>query len=194
MLGRMKFSAYALLLLLVEEYNVLIEDNGSDIANIAKLAKNGVLNQSSTKYFSSHQDMDKDDDELDDRLEELEDDMIMALITEKSRVRKRQPLDDVPTKRRKYNHTDRKLLYTNPETNARETFTFEHSIWYQNYVLSPCHDIPAWNKTFRNRFRTTHEGFMEIVGLCRENELFATWAETGATHHFSGEKCIPWNY
>ena len=189
----MKFSAYALLLLLVEEYNGLIEDKGSDIANIAKLAKNGVSNQSSNQYFSSLQDMDNDDDEFEYRLEELEDDMIMALITKKSRVRKIRSLDDVrtPTKRRKYNHTDRQLLHTNPVTNARKIFTFEHSIWYQNYVLYPRHDNLAWNKTFRNRFRTTHAGFMEIVGLCRENELLSTWAESGATHRFSGKKVYP---
>ena len=183
-------------MLLVEEYNGLIEDKGLDIANIAKLAKNGVSNQSSNQCFSSLKDMDNDDDEFEHRLEELEDDMIMALIKKKSRARKTSNLDDVrtPTKRRKHNHTDRKLMFTNPVTNAREIFTFEHSVWYQNYVLNSRRENIAWNKTFRNRFRTTHAGFMEIVGLCRENELLSTWAESGATHLFSGKKCTPWNY
>jgi len=192
----MKISADALLMLLVEEYDGLIEDKGLDIANIAKLAKNGASNQSSNQCFSSLKDMDNDDDEFECRLEELEDEMIMALIKKKSRARKSSNLDDVgnPTKRRKYNHTDRKLMFTNPVTNAREIFTFEHSIWHQNYVLNPRHDHVAWNQTFCNKFRTTHEGFMEIVGLCRENELFSTWAESGATHRFSGEKYAPWNW
>ena len=132
----MRFGNLPLLLLLVEEYSNLIDD----ISTSLTVKSRSVLNKG--LYISKIYDIDDDEDEVEveDRLEDLEDEILVMMLYEK---RKSEKDTNVRKKRQKYNHTDKKLFFTNPETNKRQIFTFENSIWYLNYVCYPRVDNPS---------------------------------------------------
>ena len=79
----------------------------------------------------------------------------------------------------------KKLFYTNKSTQTREQYLFENSSWYDNYVLHPRPLEPSWNKSFCNRFRMTHECFLQLVGMCRASDTFNLWRENDVIHRFS---------
>ena len=122
-----------------------------------------------TSYSANHD----DDDEIDFELEEVEDQMLL-LLSFGSKKRKLDSIAHRPKKRKKKYDT-KKMYFTNPFTMQREVFTFQHSIWYCNYITDPSPEREKWSRLFRLRFRMPYNSFLDLVNQCMESTYFCRW-------------------
>ena len=169
---------------MLEEYIEIIKD-----ASFSSLKENEISKELDLQ-FESESDSD-DDGELDERLEVIEDEIIGLFVIEKT-CNKGKGHDLIASspvrKRQKKGQNHRNLFWINPNTNQREIFTYENSIWFHSHVLNPRLAGNSWCKIFCQRFRTTHECFLRIVELCRECPLFQRWSEKDGVHSRSKKK------
>ena len=66
-----------------------------------------------------------------------------------------------------------KLFVRNPDGTLRE-FIYTNTLWYLMYVQYPPRNNRL-RKTFRNRFRLTHDSFLELACNMMNHKLFERW-------------------
>ena len=136
----------------MQEYTDLIENHGSLVPNksiddIVRGGSNTLIQQQT--FFGLNEpdfplDSDDDEDEFDDRVQILEDELLCLFTNEHSLKKRKHHDPHRPTrkKRKAFKHGDRKLYSTNPDTNERQLYSFEYSLWYASYIQNPRPDNP----------------------------------------------------
>ena len=83
------------------------------------------------------------------------------------------PVSKVGKRRRCRSVGKYKLLVRNQDGTLRE-FLYSDTLWYLMYVQYPPQNNRL-RKTFRNRFRLTHDSFVELACDMMNHELFVRW-------------------
>ena len=166
-----------------------------------------LINESASILFPNMVDADEVDEfptlsmstdneeDLMEHISMIEDDVLLLLAFEASNSRKRPPTEDlVPIrskKRQKY--TSRQLYRTNPFSNERERFSFKYSLWYNNYMLHPQLESRVWQNQFRNRFRTTYEGYESLLEDSKNSDLMEKWNKGDGVkvHAYNKKTTVP---
>ena len=88
--------------------------------------------------------------------------------------------------RKRGKYKKRKLYFTDPNTGKRSVMTYDHSVWWQRYIVNAQSGNPTWEKKFRKRFRLPYESFLDLVEECKESSYFQQW--WGTTYHYYNKK------
>ena len=186
----MRFGNLTLIRILLQEYVDIVQTSGSFLLKQTSLDKlgDGFSSTSGNRGFG----YESDDEDRDDSLAEIEDE-ILLLVAHQSGNKKRQRGIDISQNktRKKCCKNSRKTLWTNPQTQEHEHYTWRDTRWYTNYVLNPRTDNDYWCKSFRKRFRTSHDGFLLLISLCRQSDIFSNWADVDSVHRYSRTKITP---
>ena len=86
--------------------------------------------------------------QLDDEIENIKNDIAVALI-----IRKQKRVvgnDPSPITKKRGPYDKRRHYFTDPETGKRSVMTCKHSIWWQRYIMDAQPDYPKWAKSFRS--------------------------------------------
>ena len=175
----MSYSNKALILLLTEEYNELIGKTANTITR---------------KSLSEIENGDTADADygIDDARTRVEKELLM-LVSLSSRKRRLDSMDDRRKKKssRPKHYHSRKLYYIDSDTMERRPFTFEHSIWYCNFVIYPQPECRYWDSLFRKRFQMPYHAFLDLVEECKKSSYLTTWNCTTSFHQYNGHRIIP---
>ena len=180
----MQMSQLTLLSQLAHEYTDLINTATSTFSpkHINELDNDDECNSSNA---------DDDEDDFDDRLREVEDEIVMVMAD--ISCKRVNPTSDynnsIKNKRRRIKYDLSKLHFTNPFTMQRQEYTFEYSIWFANYVLDPNPENRKWSTLFRKRFRMPYPSFLDLADQCKNSGCFEQWS--GTHHHYNKKRVTP---
>ena len=174
----------ALLQLLAEEYTELSNRNVTAFQRKSFSELEGESNAYDT-------DSDDELEEIETMRTRVEEEMLM-LLTARSRKRSCVPGEIMKNKKsRPSRYGSRRLQFIDPNTMERKPFTFEYSIWYNNYVLFPQPECRHWDATFRKRFRMPYNAFLDLVAECKKSSHLKRWDGCNTVHYFNGSRIIP---
>ena len=115
----------------------------------------------------------KQQQQIDDEVENIENDLSTVLLLQNSKRRLNDDSVNIPNKRGKYEK--RTLYFTNPETGERSVMTWQHSVWWQRYIVNAQPRYRKWAKSFRNCFRMPYDSYLDLVKQCQSSPLFKKW-------------------
>ena len=114
-----------------------------------------------------------DDDEIEDELMSIEDDILFVLMMKRKGYHILDEANMTCSGRRHYN---KKIIYfTDPNTGVRTVMIWKHTLWFQQYVLSPKPECQRWHSKFRRRFRMPYESYLKLVQDCLDSPIFKLW-------------------
>ena len=185
----MRFGNLPLLHQLAEEYNTAVNHALSSYVpkDLCSFEDDCDTTVDSTIIDGDHDD--RNDNDLEYELEEIEDEIMMVLSSGSNKRRIELPENKRRKKRKKYDM--KKLHFTNPITMERSIFTFEYSIWYCNYISELSPERFKWSKSFRNKFRMPYSSFLDLALQCEESVLFERWSSTQSIHKYNKNTTIP---
>jgi len=115
------------------------------------------------------------EEDINTRIQAIEDETTSFMSLSSSKRRLESVHDSSPRNKKRGKYNTRKLMFTNPSTMEREVFTYEHSVWYRNYISDPRPGQRKWDNTFRERFRTPYNSILDLVKQCEESDHLKKW-------------------
>ena len=154
-------------------YNKLLIDLALDYNNTL-LYHSSTVSKYIDKYGSEHlHRMKLKIRKKDQRLQEIEDDIVNVLMLRKRKRLVHEEKEPVARKRGKYEKNS--LFFTDPKTGDRSVMTYKHSMWWQNYIVNPQPEKQWWRELFRLRFRLPYDNYIQLAEMCNDSPLFSRW-------------------
>ena len=143
----MQYTNIALLQLIAEEYAELSDFSATNI-------KRKTLLELELEGECDVYDNDSDDelDEIDTMCNRMEEEMLLLLTVTSRKQSCNFNQRKKHKKSRPSKYVSRRLKFIDPTTMERKPFTFEYSIWYNNYIVYPQPECRYWDALFRKRF------------------------------------------
>ena len=180
----MQYPDIALLQLLAEEYTELSSINITAVKRKPLLELEG---ECAVYYIESDDEL----DEIETMRNRVEEEMLM-LLTVSSRKRPCDSSKSMNKKRsRPSKYGSRRLKFIDPTTMERKPFTYEYSIWYNNYIVFPQPECRHWDNIFRKRFRMSYPAFLDLVAECKKCSQLRIWNGSNTVHYYNGSTTIP---